>query len=92
MCCFSRRFITRMFRGVYKCTCGKGGHLSENVPWEEKVKAHQKMVNYIEAFCNKMTEKYLMPAASRHYKRRKSLGAKVVKVNPVYRTESVVPE
>lgn len=56
------------------------------------MKAHQKMVNYIEAFCNKMTEKYLMPAASRHYKRRKSLGAKVVKVNPVYRTESVVPE
>lgn len=49
----------------------KGGHLSENVPWEEKVKAHQKMVNYIEAFCNKMTEKYLMPAASRHYKKKK---------------------
>ncbi|MDU2096416.1 MAG: hypothetical protein E7E73_07015 [Negativicoccus succinicivorans] len=40
-------------------------------PGEEKVKAHQKMVNYIEAFCNKMTEKYLMPAASRHYKKKK---------------------
>ncbi|EHF99719.1 hypothetical protein i01_04159 [Escherichia coli cloneA_i1] len=35
------------------------------------MKAHQKMVNYIEAFCNKMTEKYLMPAASRHYKKKK---------------------
>ncbi len=39
-----------------------------------------------------MTEKYLMPAASRHYKKKKIAGAKVVKVNPVYRTESVVPE
>ncbi|MCZ6087473.1 hypothetical protein O5175_21495 [Escherichia coli] len=30
-----------------------------------------KLINYIEAFCNKMTEKYLMPAASRHYKKKK---------------------
>ncbi|MGS6552848.1 hypothetical protein ACUWFG_10650, partial [Escherichia coli] len=40
-------------------------------PGEEKVKAHQKMVNYIEAFCNKMTEKYLISAARRHYQKKK---------------------
>lgn len=77
---------------VYKYTCGKGGHLSESVPGEEKVKAHQKLINYIEEFCNEMTEKYLMPAAGRHYKRGKLPGVEVVKVNPVYRSESVVPE
>nr|WP_162709306.1 hypothetical protein [Escherichia coli] len=41
-------------------------------PGEEKVKAHQKLINYIEEFCNEMTEKYLMPAAGRHYKKRKT--------------------
>ena len=41
-------------------------------PGEEKLKAHQKMINYIEEFCNEMTEKYLMPAAGRHYKKRKT--------------------
>ncbi|MBW6097846.1 hypothetical protein HT118_01280 [Escherichia coli] len=62
-------------------------------PGEEKVKAHQKLINYIEEFCNEMTEKYLMPAAGRHYKKRKNCrGVEVVKVNPVYRSESVVPE
>ncbi|GHK71125.1 hypothetical protein ECZU12_25360 [Escherichia coli] len=55
------------------------------------MKTHQKLINYIEEFCNEMTEKYLMPAAGRHYKRGK-LPVEVVKVNPVYRSESVVPE
>ena len=40
-------------------------------PGEEKLKAHQKMINYIEAFCNKMTEKYLISAARRHYQKKK---------------------
>ncbi|HAI7432953.1 TPA: hypothetical protein NBO09_002147 [Escherichia coli] len=40
-------------------------------PGEEKLKAHQKMINYIEEFCNKMTEKYLISAARRHYQKKK---------------------
>ena len=40
-------------------------------PGEEKVKAHQKLINYIEEFCNKMTEKYLISAARRHYQKKK---------------------
>ena len=40
-------------------------------PVEEKVKAHQKLINYIEEFCNKMTEKYLISAARRHYQKKK---------------------
>lgn len=40
-------------------------------PGEEKVKAYQKMINYIEEFCNKMTEKYLISAAKRHYQKKK---------------------
>ena len=41
-------------------------------PGEEKVKARQEMINYIEEFCNEMMEKYLMPAAGRYYKKRKA--------------------
>ncbi|EFA4517988.1 hypothetical protein O4M14_004638 [Escherichia coli] len=40
-------------------------------PGEEKVKAYQKMINYIEEFCNTMTEKYLMSAVRRHYQKKK---------------------
>ncbi|EIZ3554947.1 hypothetical protein MO113_001230 [Escherichia coli] len=40
-------------------------------PGEEKVKAHQKLINYIEEFCNNMTEKYLISAARRHYQKKK---------------------
>lgn len=40
-------------------------------PGEEKVKAHQKLINYIEEFCNKMMEKYLISAARRHYQKKK---------------------
>ncbi|HAI9883743.1 MULTISPECIES: hypothetical protein [Escherichia] len=40
-------------------------------PGEEKLKAHQKLINYIEEFCNKMTEKYLISAARRHYQKKK---------------------
>ena len=39
---------------------------------EEKLKAYQRIINYIEDFCNKMTEKYLMSAARRHYQKRKT--------------------
>ncbi|MCZ5153674.1 hypothetical protein O5852_22355 [Escherichia coli] len=30
-----------------------------------------KLINYIEEFCNKMTEKYLISAARRHYQKKK---------------------
>lgn len=67
---FSRRYNQGCLEEFINALVEKEDIYLKMSPRGGKVKAHQKMVNYIEAFCNKMTEKYLMPAASRHYKKK----------------------
>ena len=77
-----------MFREFVNALVEKEDIYLKASPGKKKLKAHQKMINYIEEFCNKMTEKYLISAAGDTTKRRKSAGAEVVKVNTVCGSES----